>query len=270
MSSIFDDSYYAVEDEAVDIRDEFKAKNDDRTNDVDIEKVEQTEELPIGVKEGAPGDWWICDGCGEGIAEGHWHFDCMECANFTLCSQCRTTVVHEHRLKKLKVPIGCKPPDQIVHIMCDICNADITKEERYDCSKCKDFSVCEGCLAACDHPHELKPATADLWEEYYSLNYEDLVAGVPCRFKYQKVEPNDYGLTDDVILRWEDKTLNQLVSLKKLSTYRTDGGKVNESKLRRKFKFLKQQRKSRRHQPEASEVPDTVSSRMQSYGLDKA
>lgn len=32
-------------------------------------------------------------------------------------------------------------------------------------------------------------------DEYYSLDCEDVVSGVPTRFTYNKVLPNDYGLT---------------------------------------------------------------------------
>jgi len=37
-------------------------------------------------------------------------------------------------------------------------------------------------------------------DEYYSLDCEDIVSGVPTRYTYNKVLPNDYGLTIDEVL----------------------------------------------------------------------
>lgn len=37
-------------------------------------------------------------------------------------------------------------------------------------------------------------------DEYYSLDCEDVVSGVPTRFTYNKVLPNDYGLTIDEVV----------------------------------------------------------------------
>lgn len=57
-------------------------------------------------------------------------------------------------------------------------------------------------------------------DELYNMDYEDLIGDIPCRFKYQQVEPSTYGLTLVEIMTADDKQLNSYFSLKKLAPYR--------------------------------------------------
>lgn len=102
MQSMFDESFYEGEEEnasELDVKEKETAKYQE--NEVDIAKLETTSELPKMLREGGNADWWMCDGCQIGITENSWRFDCKTCENYTLCEKCRSTVVHDHGLKKI-------------------------------------------------------------------------------------------------------------------------------------------------------------------------
>ena len=71
-------------------------------------------------------------------------------------------------------------------------------------------------------------------DEYYNLDYEDMVGDQPCRFKYRSVVPNDFGLTTDDIIKAKEKELNQWVSVKRMSQYRTKEEELIDVRIYRK------------------------------------
>ncbi|EZA47646.1 hypothetical protein DMN91_012373 [Ooceraea biroi] len=74
------------------------------------------------------------------------------------------------------------------------------------------------------------PSYRQYFDQYYSLDYEDMIGDMPCRFKYRKVTPNDYGLTVDEILTADDRELNKWCSLKQALQYKPED--VEEKELR--------------------------------------
>eukprot|EP00977_Amphora_coffeiformis_P018046 scaffold6120_cov162-Amphora_coffeaeformis.AAC.3 len=83
-----------------------------------------------------------------------------------------------------------------------------------------------------------KKIKSKMEDDLYKLDYEDIVAGMPTRFKYRQVEPNDYGLTTEEILFARDTTLKQFVSLKKMAPYRDDGEYNAGGRRRRRFREI--------------------------------
>ncbi|KAI0333246.1 Krr1-domain-containing protein [Cubamyces sp. BRFM 1775] len=83
-------------------------------------------------------------------------------------------------------------------------------------------------------------------DEVYGLDFNDMVAGMPTRFKYTKVEPQTFGLTPAEILMATDAELNSYMGVKKLAPYRKEGkGRTWDSKRAARLKELKTKLKER-------------------------
>ncbi|XP_065075884.1 protein KRI1 homolog [Ochlerotatus camptorhynchus] len=65
-------------------------------------------------------------------------------------------------------------------------------------------------------------------DEYYKLDYEDIIGNTPCRFRYVETLPNDFGLTVEEILMANTRELNRWASVKKTVQIRPKYSELSE------------------------------------------
>ncbi|CAL1711960.1 unnamed protein product [Somion occarium] len=90
-----------------------------------------------------------------------------------------------------------------------------------------------------------KKKLEEYMDELYNLEFNDMVAGMPTRFKYTKVQPQAFALTPEEILLATDAELNQYMGIKKYAPYRKDGSNWDKNRAAR-FQELKTKIKERR------------------------
>lgn len=83
-------------------------------------------------------------------------------------------------------------------------------------------------------------------DEYYGLDYEDMIGDQPTRFKYTQVPSSSYGLTPEEILLAEDEDLQGIVSLKRLQPYRE--GRSRPSDLNARIKEFRRKYQNRQEE----------------------
>ncbi|CAH0518730.1 unnamed protein product [Peronospora belbahrii] len=91
-------------------------------------------------------------------------------------------------------------------------------------------------------------------DELYSLDYEDLIGDIKCRFKYRQVQNNDFGLTVDEIMAADDKELKQLVSLKRMAPYADSEYSIDRKQLKNFKKSLRKAQEENRRRKHAKKT----------------
>lgn len=126
MDKLFNDEYYNEgEDENLD-----ELLKSDKTFDYNLEKnIPNKDDMEKQIKEdknyfadendnniqnhendNEDNEWFLCDECRLPIKEGKLKYECNQCEDYIVCKGCysKKGENHPHKLKKSKVPIGCK------------------------------------------------------------------------------------------------------------------------------------------------------------------
>ena len=237
MNEIFDEEF---EKKAKEEDDKFLLKNENSENE-NSENENENKNL-----------WFFCDNCKKPIEVGRIKYECKTCDDFTLCQKCYKTIKHSHIMKKTKVSNENSPPENAQEIIdnlgpendliCSHCNKEIIETYYFICNECKNLKFCKNCrgIGKSIHEHKLHKFHIEIDDENEEnlnpkekllnkidtkANYEidDIIDGnIPTKFHYKKVEKENFGLSDDMLILLDDKILNKYLPVKKLATYNND------------------------------------------------
>ena len=237
MNEIFDEEF---EKKAKEEDDKFLLKNENSENE-NSENENENKNL-----------WFFCDNCKKPIEVGRIKYECKTCDDFTLCQKCYKTIKHSHIMKKTKVSNENSPPENAQEIIdnlgpendliCSHCNKEIIETYYFICDECKNLKFCKNCrgIGKSIHEHKLHKFHIEIDDENEEnlnpkekllnkidtkANYEidDIIDGnIPTKFHYKKVEKENFGLSDDMLILLDDKILNKYLPVKKLATYNND------------------------------------------------
>eukprot|EP00172_Hildenbrandia_rubra_P000689 Plantae.Rhodophyta-Hildenbrandia_rubra.ctg13782.p1 GENE.Plantae.Rhodophyta-Hildenbrandia_rubra.ctg13782~~Plantae.Rhodophyta-Hildenbrandia_rubra.ctg13782.p1 ORF type:complete len:631 (+),score=195.30 Plantae.Rhodophyta-Hildenbrandia_rubra.ctg13782:40-1893(+) len=100
---------------------------------------------------------------------------------------------------------------------------------------------------------EVTEEVKTMMDEYYQLDYEDIIGGEPVRFRYKGVDAEDFKMTPNEILAAEDKELNRQVSLKYIAPYRTRKEIPKQVFNKSRRRWLARQKEKDEAEPDAYE-----------------
>jgi len=158
------------------------------------------------------GLWFLCDGCEKGIWPGKQFYECTVCENITLCKKCFRVRIHpaNHRFNRSKVPPRCAIPDELINA------SGLSTHTTATSSTDNGIDIEEA--QKTDEDTEIGNQVKQMTDEYLKLDYEDIIGGdLPTRFKYTSVPRRSFGLDAKRILEMDDKELNRLVGIKKIT-----------------------------------------------------
>jgi protein KRI1 len=251
--------------------DEEEAEDEEALAEVNNEE-EYNEYNEYEAGEDEENQWFYCDECKNAIKEGKIKYECETCEDYTLCKDCFKSINHSHKMKKDKVPAGFAPPEnwkEIIenmnngeteeNLMCTNCSGEIITSYYFKCSEpgCEKVKICKTCrgVGKSVHEHKLskfiieqeeetekeidaKSKLNNILDNVYNTGAGDIIAKeIPTKFHYTKVEKDDIGLTDEMLLLLDDKTLNKYFPLRKLAPYR-EKSNMNDWQKKKAFNEL--------------------------------